>query len=332
MTPLATPPVRSDGAAQGACVRTDTESESYGLVCLRSSDALEAAFAPQVGMTCCSLLHRDVELIGERYGLGAFARGGVSMGMSLMHPWADRLSSWTYTACGTTVRLPISPLLHTDHWGLPVNGVHPSSDAWILQQSGAGGGSAWLHAALPFDRPRQLELFPFPHRLSLHAEVTGCSVYIYIEIEATGQAAVPVCFGYRVYLRREAGATIVLPARRRIVTDERLLPTGATETVHMRASTVGVDELRELSSLGSDRRLTIASASRRLTIEPLTGFPFAHVRTVAREPHVMVEALTAPPDGLRHNQFPVASAGHPYRAALRLSVDELSWDRSRLTA
>jgi aldose 1-epimerase len=254
------------------------------------------------------------------------------MGMSLMHPWADRLSSWSYTACGTTVHLPMSPLLHTDHWGLPVNGVHPSSRAWVGQQSGAGGGSAWLNAALPFDRPRQLELFPFPHRLSLHVDVTGCSVCIFVEVEATGHVEVPVCFGCRVYLRREAGATIVLPARRRIVTDERLLPTGATEAVHMRASTVGVDELREVSSLGADRRLTMASGTRRLTIEPLSGFPFAHVRTVAREPHILVEALTAPPDALRHNLFPVASPGQPYRAVLRLSVDELSWDRPGLAA
>jgi galactose mutarotase-like enzyme len=320
-----------DAAAEGAYVRTDAEAEGYDLVCLRSADALQAAFAPQAGMTCCSLLHSGVELIGERYGLTAYARGGVTMGMSLMHPWADRLSSWTYTACGTTVRLPISPLLHTDHWGLPVNGVHPSSHAWVMQHSGAAGGSAWLDATLPFDRPRQLELFPFPHRLCLHAEVTGRSVCIYIEIEATDHVAVPVCFGYRVYVRRGHGTTVVLPERRRIVTDERLLPTGATEAMHMRASTVGVDELREVSFLGTDRRLTIASDTRRLTIELLSGFPLTHVRSVAREPHVMLEALTAPPDALRHNLFPVASPGQPYQAALRLSVDELSWDRSRLT-
>lgn len=317
-------------AAQVACVRADAEAEGYDVVRLSSPDGLEAAFAPQVGMTCCSLRHGGVELVGERYGLTAYAGGGVTMGMSLMHPWADRLSSWSYTACGTTVRLPMSPLLHTDHWGLPVNGVHPSSHAWVMEQNGAAGGSAWLDAALPFDRPRQLELFPFPHRLSLHVEVTGCSLCIDVEVEATGQVVVPVCFGYRAYLRREAGATIVLPARRRIVTDERLLPTGATEAAHMRACTVGVDELCEVSSLGADRRLTIASGTRRLTIEPLSGFPAAHVRAVAREPHVMVEALTALPDALRHDRFPVASPGQPYRAALRLSVDELSWDRSQL--
>jgi hypothetical protein len=37
--------------------------------------------------------------------------------------------------------------------------------------------------------------------------------------------------------------------------------------------------------------------------------PPAHVRTVAREPQVIVEGPTGPPDALRHNPFPVASPG-----------------------
>ena len=124
----------------------------------------------------------------------------------------------------------------------------------------------------------------------------------------------------------------VLPARRRVVTDERLLPTGATEPLEMTAFTLGADELHEVFVLGADRCLTVASDARRLTVESLTGFPFAQVRTVASEPHVVVEALTAAPDALSRDLFPVATPGRPYRAALRLSVDDLSSDRSRLTA
>ncbi|MGA2453013.1 MAG: hypothetical protein ABSG93_05785 [Solirubrobacteraceae bacterium] len=116
---------------------------------------------------------------------------------------------------------------------------------------------------------------------------------------------------------------MVLPARRRVVTDERLLPTGATKPLEMSASTLGVDDLHEVFLLGSDRRLTVASDARRLTVEPLGGFPFAQVRSIAGEPHVMVEALTAAPDALSRDVFPVARPGQPYRAALRLSVDEL---------
>jgi hypothetical protein len=85
------------------------------------------------------------------------------------------------------------------------------------------------------------------------------------------------------------------------------------------------------SSLGADRRLTVASDTRRLTVESLTGFPLAQVRSVASEPHVVLEALTAAPDALSRDLFPVATLGRPYRAALRLSLDDLSLDQSRLT-
>lgn len=329
---LALPP---GTAAPSACVRTDPSQEGFRVVRLRSQDALEATFAPQVGMACCSLQHGSSELLGERFGLAAYASCGSTMGMSLMHPWANRLSSWKYAACGATVRLPVSPLLHTDRWGLPVNGAQSCGDAWVLEDSGAAAESAWLEATLPFDDPRQLELFPFPHRLHLRAEVTGLSLCISVELEATSSVPVPVCFGYRVYVRREqpgGDATIVLPARRRVVTDARLLPTGATEALEMSGSTLGVDELHEVFAFGSDRRLTVASDARRLTIESLTGYRLAQVRTVASEPHVMLEALTAAPDALSHNAFPVAAPGRPYRAALRVSTEDLSSDRSLLTA
>jgi hypothetical protein len=126
-------------------------------------------------MTCCSLRHGDVELLGERHGLAGYAGCGITMGASLMHPWANRLSSWSYTACGSTVRLPVSPLLHTDQLGLPINGVQSCGHAWVIEDTGAASESAWLDAVLPFDSdPRQLELFPFPHRVRVNAEVTGC--------------------------------------------------------------------------------------------------------------------------------------------------------------
>jgi aldose 1-epimerase len=329
------PALPPETRAPAASISTDASQAGFDVLRLRSRDALEASFAPHVGMACCSLRQGGAELLGERYGLAAYASCGMTMGMSLMHPWANRLSSWTYAACGQTVRLPVSPLLHTDRWGLPVNGVHSCGDAWVLEDRGATAESAWFDATLPFDHPRQLELFPFPHLLHLRAEMAGRSLCVSVELEATSSVPVPVCFGYRVYLRREqpgGDATIVLPDRRRVVTDERLLPTGATAPLQMSASTVGVDELHDVFVLGADRRLTVASDARRLTIESLTGFPLAQVRAVAGEPHVMLEALTAAPDALSRNAFPVATRGRPYRAALRVSTEDLSSHRSLLTA
>lgn len=316
-----------DVAPRGACVEREVTQDGFDTVRLCSQDALEATFAPQVGMTCCSLRHGGAELLGERFGLAAYASGGITMGMSVMHPWANRLSSWSYKACGATVRLPVSPLLHTDRWGLPVNGVQSCGHAWALENTGAGPGSAWLEATLPYDGdPRRLELFPFPHQLHLRAEVIGTHLYIATVLEATGGVPVPACFACRLYLRCEqprGDATMVLPVRRRVITDKRLLPTGATEPLEMSASTLGVDDVHEVFLLGADRRVTIASDLRRVTVESLDGFPFAQVRSIAGERHVMVEALAAAPDALTRGVFPVAGPGRPYRAALRLSVDEL---------
>jgi aldose 1-epimerase len=244
--------------------------------------------------------------------------------MSLVHPWANRLSGWTYTACGTTVRLPISRRLHTDQWGLPLNGVHSVGDAWRLEGIRGGAESAAVEASLHFDAdPGQLAVFPFPHRLRLSAELTQCSLRLDFKLEPTADVPVPVCFGYRIYLRRAplADATLLLPARRRLATDERLLPTGRLESRQMGAYPVVVDELHEVFSLGSDRRVTVAGPRRRITAEFLGGFPFGQVCSVAGQPHLMVEALTAPPDALNRDAFPVATSMRPYRASLRVSID-----------
>jgi aldose 1-epimerase len=332
MTLLPTPCLTAGAGPNAACMATQAKPGASDLVRL-TSGALEATFAPAVDMTCCSLVHRGVELVGERYGLEAYAADGITMGMSVMHPWADRLSSWSYTACGVPVRLPISPLLHTDRSGLPVNGVHSGSHAWILGDSGAAGESVWLEATLPFDQPKQLELFPFPHRLVLHAAITGSSLTISLRLEATGEVAVPVCFGYRIYLRRgqpQDDGMIILPARQRVETDKLLLPTGAVEQVEMSASPPGLDELHEVFAFDSDRRVTIASGERRLTIDSLDGFGFAQVRTCHQWPHLMVEALTAAPDALSRGLFTVATRERPYRASLRMSIGDNTWDGARI--
>ena len=161
MSPAAALPLPGGGATCPVAGCTDTTHNGLCAVRLGSPDSLEATFVPQGGMTCCSLRHGGVELTAERFGLGAYIDCGVTMGISIMHPWAGRLSSWSYSACGATLRLPASPLLHTDRWGLPLNGVHACGQAWMLRDRGAAAQTAWLQATLPFDRdPAALSCSP----------------------------------------------------------------------------------------------------------------------------------------------------------------------------
>jgi hypothetical protein len=128
-----------------------------------------------------------------------------------------------------------------------------------------------------------------------------------------------------VYLRHSAAAaaepTLSLPARRRVVTDARLIPSGWTEHRAGQTLHLGTDAVDEVFALGPEHALTVVSGERRVTLESLAGYPLAEVRTMPGEPHVLLEALTATPDALSHDDFPVATPGHPYRAALRLGLD-----------
>jgi galactose mutarotase-like enzyme len=321
------PPLAAAVAAPpGTCSRTVASQGGFEVIELRSQAGLEARFAPGVGMACCSLRMDGTELLGERFGLEAYALRGASMGLSLLHPWADRLSRWHYTASGTTVRLPLSPLLHTDRWGLPVNGVQSAGHVWHVDDSRADGRSAWLEATLPFEDDRRLALFPFPHRVHLRAEVAGRSLYVFTEVMATRDVPVPVCFGYRVYLRHDAGCatatTLSLPERRGVVTDARLIPSGRIEQRRHRTLHLGADDVDEVFALGKEHALSVVSGARRITLESLAGYPLAAVRTLPGEPHVQLEALTAGPDALSRDAFPVAAPGRPFRTALRLGVQE----------
>src|SRR3954466_2512101 len=82
---------------------------------------LEAAFAPGAGMVGCSLRHRGEELLGQRGGLAKYAEAGASMGIPLLHPWANRLDGMRYSAGGRQVELdPETMPVRLDPNGLPI--------------------------------------------------------------------------------------------------------------------------------------------------------------------------------------------------------------------
>ena len=53
--------------------------------------ALTASFEPSASMVCASLTRDGEELLGLRDGLEAYVERGKTMGIPLLHPWANRL-------------------------------------------------------------------------------------------------------------------------------------------------------------------------------------------------------------------------------------------------
>src|SRR3989442_15753207 len=75
--------------------------EGYpALTLIDGESALEATFAPGIGMIGCSLLHSGDEMLGQRSGLARYEATGSTLGIPLLHPWANRLGGLSYAAAG----------------------------------------------------------------------------------------------------------------------------------------------------------------------------------------------------------------------------------------
>src|SRR5258705_293531 len=77
--------------------------------------------------------------------------------------------------------------------------------------------------------------FPFPHRLTLDATLSGRTLEMRTTLKPTGVTPVPVSFGFHPYLRIPGVARrhwrVELPALRHLEVDHLGLPTGKAEPV-----------------------------------------------------------------------------------------------------
>ena len=205
---------------------------------LSADDAeVDATFVPSAGMVGCSLRHRGDELLETRGGLARYASERSTMGIPLLHPWANRIDGFAYEAAGRRVELdPDSRLLRFDPNGLPIHGLVSACRGWEITEKAADERSARLSARLDFAADTALmELFPFPHELVMAVELAGPTLTIRTTLTPTADDPVPVAFGYHPYFtlpgQPAAEWQIETPVRAHVEVDDRLIPTGASEPV-----------------------------------------------------------------------------------------------------
>jgi aldose 1-epimerase len=299
--------------------------EGIETVTLSGPRDLDATFAPGAGMVCCSLRHAGVELLGQRKGLGAYAARGATMGIPLLHPWANRLGGWEYEARGRGVDLrPLEAMLQVDENALPIHGTVPG--AWSVVDRSASGDGALLSAELEPDREDPaFEAFPFPHRVRLDVELLSSTLRIRTNIVAVTDTPVPIAFGFHPYLSL-AGAPreswhIELPVRRGVAVDSRSIPTGGHEATEPYAGPLGSRAFDDgYDRLADPAVFALTGADRRIEVAFEGGFPVAQVYAPANDDVICFEPMTAPTNALATGAFPVATLGAPYAATFSVSV------------
>ena len=101
------------------------------------ADGVEATFVPSADMVGCSLRHRGQELLGQRGGLRTYIAERSTMGIPLLHPWANRLARTRFSVAGNEVDLDDAMTL-TRINGLPMR--PPGRRRWMAGEPARGHG------------------------------------------------------------------------------------------------------------------------------------------------------------------------------------------------
>jgi aldose 1-epimerase len=294
-----------------------------------SSADLEATFVPGAGMVGCSLRHRGEEVLGQRGGLSRYVAERGTMGIPLLHPFANRLASRRFSVAGRQVVLePGGPPGTMDDGGLPIHGLVAADAGWVVCHERTSRDGASIVAVLDFGaRDDLMAAFPFPHEVRLEASVAGSTLTLATTVTPTGDVPVPVSFGFHPYLRLpgvdRADWEVSIPVRERLVLDARMLPTGAREAVRVPAGPLAARTFDDAyTAPPNDEPFVLQGGGRRIELAFDAGYRYAQVFAPAIDDVVAFEPMTAPTNALVDGgpELPLVPPGESFRATFSVTV------------
>lgn len=307
--------------------RTVDGHEAIVLTCPGAE--IEAAFVPDAGMVGCSLIHRGDELLGQRGGLARYVSKRSTMGVPLLHPWANRVAERRFQVLGREVDLDAAdPQPSTDPNGLPIHGLLSAARGWdvVRREPAEDGGTV----AARFDfgaHPGLMRAFPFPQAVLLEITLAGPTLTITTSVEATADVPVPVAFGFHPYFRLpgldRADWRLEIPVRERLLLDEQMLPTGEREANGVASGPLGSRTFDDAYVAPPDgERFSVAGGGRRIEVAFDPGFPYAQIYAPADDDVIAIEPMTAPTNALVTDgpELPVAQPGSPYAATFAVTA------------
>jgi aldose 1-epimerase len=285
---------------------------------------LEAVFLPGHGMLGASLRHKGLEILRRVEDLEAAAVKGSTAGIPLLYPWANRLADFRYRVAEREVVLdPSSPLLHFDEHGLPMHGVPWSLLVWEPTEA----RQDFLAARLEWTRSDLLAVFPFRHRLEMAATLHPDGLTIETTLVAGPGGPVPVSFGFHPYFGLpdvpRAQWRLELPAMRRLVLDQREIPTGEEESFDGLDAQLGELAFDDGFALMNEQTwFSVAGLGRRIAVELLEGYPYAQVFAPKNKDYIAFEPMTAPTSALTSGRgLRLVKAGEQFRAVFRIHIN-----------
>jgi aldose 1-epimerase len=305
------------------------EREVDGLEALTLSSeggGLEAAFVPGAGMVGCSLLHDGEELLGQRGGLARYIADRSTMGIPLLHPWANRVARRHFRVAGREVDLWAHPGLYTlGPKGLPIHGLLAAAAGWSVDRHEDTAEGPRLVGTFDFAAREDLTtVFPFPHQVRVEAGISGETLSIATTVHASGDAPVPIAFGYHPYLRlpgvERSAWEVEIPVSERVVLDSEELPTGELEQADVAAGPLGSRTFDD-EFVAPTEPFALEGGGRRIEVFIGPGYPYAQVYAPDDDDVIAFEPMTAPTNALVSRQdLKLLEPGESYEASFSIKV------------
>lgn len=280
---------------------------AYRAIRLDSGGGLAATFVPAAGMLGVSLVFEGEEYLDQRAGIGAYIEQASTMGLPILYPWANRLArdSWKFDGQQVMIETDAYRIKREEN-GYPIHGTLAASSLWTVEEAEADEdlGSASVRATLEFgNHPRLLETFPFPHRLELEYRVTGDELSVTTTVTATGDAAVPLAYGFHPYLTLPGGERsrwrVQLPEMVRLETDKRQIPTGNTHLDRASDEPLGDRDLDDTySGVGEGAQFMVSDEQTAITVRFDRGYPAAQVYSPEGAEFICFEPMKSPVNSL----------------------------------
>jgi Aldose 1-epimerase len=173
--------------------------------------------------------------------------------------------------------------------------------------------------------PELLASFPFPHTVEVSITLARRTLTIRTVVAATGDADVPLCFGFHPYLQLPGVPrqewTIETPALRHLGVDGRGLPTGSHSAQAAGRQVLGDNAFDDgYDEVADGAVFAVSGGDRRIEVRFAKGYPAAQIFAPAGEELICFEPMAAPTDALTRGGYRTARPGNPAVAQFSITV------------
>jgi len=212
---------------------TAQRTTDHGVAIVRLADAaagVEVSIAPSIGNRAYEMkVHGKNILYFPAADVGEFQKRPDLSGVPFLAPWANRLDDQAFWANGK--KYAFNMTLGNVRGAIPIHGMLLTSPLWEVTEVAADKQSAHVTSRLQFwKNPDLMAQWPFAHEYEMTYRLSGGVLEVRITVTNLSSDPMPVALGFHPYYRIPGVPrdewTAALAARKMVVADDRLIPTG----------------------------------------------------------------------------------------------------------